>query len=138
MGNAFYGIVHKAKELIGITAFISTSYFIVSYFLTGGITFEMMFKVTYLCIIAIFIGLLNGKIKNFNVDIALKDSLTGLYNRQYLFGELENLILENKTRPLIFSILVIYVNDFKIINDTQGHSEGDRILKEIAHMKMPY
>lgn len=130
----FYGIVHTVLELSIITAYVSALYFIVVSMLAGNITFACIFKVIYLIIIAMFIGLINGKIKSYNSDIALKDQLTGLYNRRYLFGEFENLILDNRSEGKEFSILVIDLNDFKMINDAHGHIEGDRVLKEVASL----
>jgi diguanylate cyclase (GGDEF)-like protein len=130
----FYGIVHTVPELAIITTYVSASYFIISLIMYENITFACMFKVTYLMMIGVFIGLINGKIKTYNSDMALKDQLTGLYNRQYLFGEFENLILDNQKETKVFSILVIDLNDFKMINDTYGHVEGDRVLKEVASL----
>lgn len=57
------------------------------------------------------------------------DALTGLYNRTAFEKELEN--LENKNT---FTIIMMDVNDFKIINDTYGHEYGDLILKEFSEI----
>jgi diguanylate cyclase (GGDEF)-like protein len=69
-----------------------------------------------------------GKVREF----AVKDSLTGLYNRDYL-----NLVIEREIRnadragvPL--SIILLDLNKFKNINDTYGHLAGDEMLKEFS------
>jgi len=54
-----------------------------------------------------------------------RDSLTGVYNRQYVESYIENL-----TPP--FSLLMIDTDRFKEINDTYGHLVGDEIIKYIA------
>ena len=56
------------------------------------------------------------------------DSLTGLYNRRR-FGELATEYLEKGTH---FTLLYMDLNKFKDINDTLGHSAGDKMLREIT------
>lgn len=57
-----------------------------------------------------------------------KDELTGLNNRrEYEYA------LDRMTRSSgIAMIVMIDVNDFKSINDTYGHLEGDNVLKAVA------
>jgi len=60
------------------------------------------------------------------------DSLTGCYNRRYgleLLDRQIKLSQRNKT-PLLLAFLDI--DKFKTINDTFGHEEGDRVLKEVT------
>jgi diguanylate cyclase (GGDEF)-like protein len=67
-------------------------------------------------------------------EMAVTDSLTGLYNRRY-FDEL--LIREEaraKRYPQQFSLLMIDIDDFKKFNDTYGHPCGDNILKTVAQI----
>lgn len=63
-------------------------------------------------------------------EFSLTDSLTGLYNRRYLWekiGEFLSLSAKQKT-PI--SCLMIDFDDFKYINDKYGHIEGDKVLKK--------
>lgn len=57
------------------------------------------------------------------------DSLTGLYNRRYFEEELKRLDTE---RNLPISVIMGDANGLKIINDTFGHNEGDKLLKQVA------
>jgi diguanylate cyclase (GGDEF)-like protein/PAS domain S-box-containing protein/putative nucleotidyltransferase with HDIG domain len=57
------------------------------------------------------------------------DSLTGLYNRDYIEEEIRRL---NNSRQLPISIIMADVNGLKLINDTFGHNDGDQLLKKIA------
>ena len=63
------------------------------------------------------------------------DNLTGVWNRMtselYIYN---NFI--NKNRP--FSLIYVDVNDFKLINDTYGHNEGDKALINIANFLKDY
>jgi diguanylate cyclase (GGDEF)-like protein len=60
--------------------------------------------------------------------LARHDSLTHLKNRYCLERNIVNLI--NNQRPFAFGLLDL--DDFKVINDTMGHDEGDKLLKNLA------
>ena len=67
-------------------------------------------------------------------NMATYDTLTGLYNRRYLE---ERLGLETQKSFLsgtALSLVMVDIDHFKKVNDTFGHGEGDRILKEIASL----
>lgn len=69
-----------------------------------------------------------GKIK----DLSMRDGLTGLFNRRVFEEMLE---LEGRKREVSpFSLLVIDVDNFKMINDTYGHPAGDLVLQMIARI----
>lgn len=61
--------------------------------------------------------------------LAIKDYLTGLYNRAYFEEKMKS--IEGKS-ILNVGIVMCDVDGLKIINDTFGHQDGDVILKESA------
>lgn len=62
-----------------------------------------------------------------------RDYLTGLYNRKQLDDFLHYRMRSyGKKGP--FSLIIIDLDNFKIINDTYGHKEGDRALVDFARM----
>lgn len=67
-----------------------------------------------------------------SIELAVTDSLTGLYNRRYLETHLGLLVEHFINRGKALSILAIDVDFFKIINDTHGHDGGDKVLQELA------
>ena len=68
---------------------------------------------------------------------ALHDALTGLPNRVLFADRLEHAIAAAGRDPAPFSILMIDLDRFKEINDTLGHSLGDRVLCEIGPRLTP-
>jgi two-component system cell cycle response regulator len=67
-----------------------------------------------------------------SMELALTDSLTGLYNRRYMETHLETLVEKaSKTqRPL--GLVMIDIDHFKSINDNFGHDAGDEVLRQFA------
>jgi diguanylate cyclase (GGDEF)-like protein len=68
---------------------------------------------------------------------ALHDALTGLPNRVLFADRLEHAIAADRRDPAPFSVLMIDLDRFKEINDTLGHSIGDRVLCEIEPRVTP-
>lgn len=65
---------------------------------------------------------------------AMRDPLTFLYN-QRTFWELLNYELERADRfGRNLSLLMLDLDNFKVINDTYGHAFGDKILREVARI----
>ena len=61
-----------------------------------------------------------------------QDFLTGLPNRLMLQDRLTQAFALAKRQRKMFAVLSLDIDDFKKINDTYGHSEGDRLLVEMA------
>jgi|GEM_PF-2482737 len=65
-----------------------------------------------------------------NLELTVRDEPTGLGNRRYIKQELEKLIRSGREYPISF--ISVDINDLKIINDTYGHTAGDRVIKIVA------
>jgi diguanylate cyclase (GGDEF)-like protein len=65
-------------------------------------------------------------------DMAVTDSLTGLYVRRYFMVKLQEELLRAERYNNILSIVMADLDRFKNINDTYGHDAGDRVLKAIG------
>ncbi|MBN2140888.1 MAG: diguanylate cyclase [Desulfovibrionaceae bacterium] len=65
-------------------------------------------------------------------DVAIKDYLTGLYNRRYFFETARKTHAESRRQGFELGIAMIDLDDFKQINDTYGHDLGDKVLARVA------
>ncbi|MFC5529176.1 sensor domain-containing diguanylate cyclase [Cohnella yongneupensis] len=59
---------------------------------------------------------------------SITDGLTNLYNRRYFMGKLEQLVRSGRPHGVIFCD----IDNFKRLNDTQGHHKADIVLKQVA------
>lgn len=82
------------------------------------------------------ISLIAEKIKLFQETqrLALTDGLTGLYNVRFFYDMLNKEIARSRRYHTLFSLILFDIDDFKIINDTQGHQAGDEALRSVASM----
>jgi diguanylate cyclase (GGDEF)-like protein len=63
---------------------------------------------------------------------AITDGLTGIYNHRYFRQRIEDEFERARRYNLPFSCLIFDVDDFKQVNDTFGHLQGDSVLREIG------
>jgi len=62
------------------------------------------------------------------------DPLTRLYNRRFLMEELERKLLWAKHNTQCLSLIVLDIDNFKKINDTFGHQNGDLVIISVAEV----
>jgi diguanylate cyclase (GGDEF)-like protein len=67
-------------------------------------------------------------------EMSMTDALTGLLNRYGLQRALQREISEARRYARPFSCLMIDIDEFKYINDTYGHAEGDAALMQVARV----
>ena len=69
-----------------------------------------------------------------NIESAMVDSMTGLYNARYLeqfiAGEAKRSLAEKRT----FSVLLLDLDNFKPVNDLYGHTHGNQVLRELGQV----
>ena len=62
----------------------------------------------------------------------LHDALTGLGNRDLLLDRLNGALARAARAQKSVGVLLLNIDNFKIINDTKGHTTGDKILRTLA------
>ncbi len=65
-------------------------------------------------------------------DVIGRDPLTGLADRSVLLARMAALLRGDRAADLQFAVLFIDLDNFKQVNDAQGHLIGDRVLGEVA------
>jgi diguanylate cyclase (GGDEF)-like protein len=65
-------------------------------------------------------------------DLADRDPLTGFFNHRYLHERLSEEVVRGVRTRRPLSVVMIDLDDFKIVNDTFGHVYGDRVLVYVA------
>lgn len=67
-----------------------------------------------------------------SMELAITDSLTGLFNRRYMEGHAATLVQKAANRGKEIAIIILDIDFFKAVNDTHGHDIGDEVLKEFS------
>lgn len=67
-------------------------------------------------------------------QLALKDALTGLFNRNKFDIAFQEAVSQSQAQASSFSLLVFDLDGFKQINDTYGHQAGDLVLNTFAQI----
>ena len=67
-------------------------------------------------------------------DAAIKDGLTGVYNRKYLEERMLSELAFAARHQTLLSVIIIDVDHFKKVNDTFGHLAGDAVLRNVARV----
>ena len=65
---------------------------------------------------------------------AIRDPLTGLYNRRYLDETLPRELSRAKRDGYPLSLIMVDLDHFKQVNDTYGHPAGDTVLRALAEI----
>ena len=63
---------------------------------------------------------------------AVRDELTGLFNRRHLNATLETRLAEARDTSAELAVVIIDIDHFKRVNDTYGHLTGDALLRAVA------
>jgi len=66
--------------------------------------------------------------------LAATDPLTGISNRRSLFHVGNSVMTQWQLNQQPFSLIVIDIDHFKMINDKHGHDAGDQVLKEVCRL----
>ena len=67
-------------------------------------------------------------------NLSTRDSLSGLHNRLSLIEKINWLIDKSGRKKSEFTVLFLDLDNFKDINDSQGHEFGDKLLKHISQV----
>lgn len=90
----------------------------------------------------LYISHLYSKTKKLNIKLAdakakfekqaMYDSLTNIHNRRYFFTSGEAIFLKTVRKKLPVAVCMMDIDNFKIINDTYGHTVGDEVIINVT------
>ncbi|MDD2358085.1 MAG: diguanylate cyclase [Thiovulaceae bacterium] len=67
-------------------------------------------------------------------DTSLRDGMTGLYNRRFLEQFIDKLAKQALRGETKYSVLMLDIDYFKMVNDTYGHDIGDIVIKGLSEV----
>jgi diguanylate cyclase (GGDEF)-like protein/PAS domain S-box-containing protein len=83
---------------------------------------------------AIKLSLSNLKLREELREQAIRDPLTGLFNRRYLEATLSHELYRAQRRKAPLCVAMLDLDHFKRFNDSFGHEAGDSLLREFGQM----
>jgi two-component system cell cycle response regulator len=67
-----------------------------------------------------------------SLEMAVRDGLTGLYNRRYFDTHVERMLQSSKDNGRSLALMILDMDHFKEVNDKYGHRSGDEVLKQLS------
>jgi diguanylate cyclase (GGDEF)-like protein len=67
-------------------------------------------------------------------EISARDALTGLYNRWYVMEKIDSEMNRSVRHGSPVSLIMLDIDHFKRVNDSFGHSAGDRVLRSVGQV----
>jgi len=67
-------------------------------------------------------------------DTSLRDGMTGLYNRRFLEEFIDQVMGQAQRENETYSVLMIDIDFFKMVNDTYGHDIGDKVIVKLGEI----
>ncbi len=67
-------------------------------------------------------------------DLATRDPLTGLLNRRSLMDRMREAQALNRRYGTLTTVMLLDLDDFKLVNDTLGHAVGDEVLVTVSNV----
>jgi len=66
--------------------------------------------------------------------LAYRDSLTGLPNRLLFADRLEQAVMRSERSRTSMALMLVDIDDFKLVNDSFGHEAGDKLIKAVGDL----
>jgi diguanylate cyclase (GGDEF)-like protein len=93
---------------------------------------EQELKLLGLLVDQLAVAVQNARDYREKLEQAIRDPLTGIYNRRFFFEAFEKEVRRSERYGSEVSLVIFDVDDFKQLNDTFGHAAGDDVLRGIG------
>lgn len=119
-------IILKIKFGDEIFGFLTVSQFLFSQYFDSYANFLVSIKDVF--------GLAISNVRKLEMllDLAIYDTLTKIYNRNYFELKFSEEVIRSKREGTAFSLIMMDLDNFKEINDKYGHKFGDEILVKVV------
>lgn len=97
---------------------------------------QIYFNIFVICMILVVIAVMVVQYRNNKKmhRLTIKDPLSDLYNRRYIFEYLDDIISSSDLAKIELAIVLIDIDNFKNVNDQFGHPVGDDVICKIANI----
>ncbi|MCX6020499.1 MAG: diguanylate cyclase, partial [Chloroflexi bacterium] len=82
------------------------------------------------------LALANLRLRETLREQAIRDPLTGLFNRRFMQESLDREVSRSARNHRPLGIIMLDIDRFKLFNDTHGHDAGDAVLRELGRYLM--
>ncbi|MES2353498.1 MAG: GGDEF domain-containing protein [Pseudomonadota bacterium] len=103
--------------------------------ISGGISLGTVFLSLFGVIIVVYAYILMGRVEQARYrseEVSRTDPLTGLFNRRGLNEAIDSWLVNAQWKEHKPVVMFADLDNFKTVNDTYGHAEGDRALTVVA------
>ena len=101
-----------------------------------GVDYSLVWKILAGAAMVLIIATYwNRKLSTLNKELerlSLTDKLTGLFNRSKIDAAIEREIARSQRFGQPFSLIMLDIDHFKLVNDTYGHQVGDKVLIAVS------
>ena len=98
-----------------------------------GVNLTALILIAY---VAMVIARAQRRTRDAAIRLSTVDSLTGLFNRSFFFAAMEREIARSARSGRGFCLLMMDLDELKLINDRLGHFYGDRVLRGVGEVIM--
>jgi diguanylate cyclase (GGDEF)-like protein len=98
-----------------------------------GVNLTALILIAY---VAMVIARAQRRTRDAAIRLSTVDSLTGLFNRSFFFAAIEREIARSARSGRGFCLLMMDLDELKLINDRLGHFYGDRVLRGVGDVIM--
>ena len=136
--GSFFSLTPAQTRVLIICVFVGMLAMLIdnlwTFSIAGGLSFSLLFRWINALSSIVISAMLIQRMGVLQQSHASTDELTGLLNRHALYSILSQEVERSVRYKRPFSILLFDIDQFKAINDTYGHLEGDKVLVELSKL----